>query len=153
VSTDYTRDAANNIISRTTTDASNNTVTTHYGPGVAMDNNFNVVEKDIGLPGDISLTLRPNSTSASTLTASITNLQGATIATVDADGALTGTFTYDPFGNLMQSNGELSGLNNGQPLNTTNDASFGWAEAASKGAEVNFAKPLSKWATESTSQA
>jgi RHS repeat-associated protein len=104
-----------------------------------MDANFNVIEKDIGLPGDISLTLRPNSTSASTLTASITNLHGDTIATVDADGALTGTFTYDPFGNLMQSQGELTGLNGGLPLNTANDASFGWAGGASKGAEVNFA--------------
>lgn len=96
-------------------------------------------EKYIGLPGDVSLTLRPGSTSASSVTASLTNLHGDTIATVDADGTLTGTFSYDPFGNLMKSGGELSGLNNGLPLNTENDASFGWAGGASKGSEVSLA--------------
>jgi RHS repeat-associated protein len=63
---------------------------------------------------------------------------GSTIATVDADGALSGTYAYDPFGNLVSNSGELSSLNNGQPLNITNDASYGWEGQNDKSTEVNF---------------
>jgi YD repeat-containing protein len=110
VNTSYVRDALGDIIARTTTDGSGNTVTTNYGPGIVLDTSFNVIEQDVGLPGGVSLTIRPQDSSAGYLSASMTNLQGDVIATTDADGALTGTYSYDPFGNLMSSAGELTNV-------------------------------------------
>jgi len=72
------------------------------------------------------------------LAASITSLRGEVIATTDADGSLTGTYSYDPFGTLMQSNGGLASLNHGLPVNASNGASFGWAGGAGRGTEVTM---------------
>lgn len=142
-STTYVRDVTDRVIARTTADGTN-TVTTNYGftggsgPSFAMDSSYNITEKYLALPGDLSLTIRPQSTSASYQTASLANIHGDTMATVDADGALTGSYAYDPFGNLISSNGELTNLNHGQALNTANNASFGWAGGADKATETSF---------------
>lgn len=134
-STTYVRDANDNIIARTTSNGTTST-TTKYSFGVAMDSGLHIQEEYLSLPGDISLTIRPDSHSASTSTVSITNLHGDTMATLDADGTITGTFAYDPFGNLVTSAGELSNLNNGQPVNAENGSSFGWG---SNGTEATLA--------------
>ena len=134
-STTYVRDVNNRIVSRTTSDGTNST-TTHYAflydsdsPDVAMDASNNITEKYLSLPGDVQLTLRPASTSASYLTASLSNIHGDTMATVDADGTLTGTYTYDPFGVLLSSS---------SPANTTNNASFAWEGQHQKTTETSF---------------
>jgi RHS repeat-associated protein len=142
--TSYVRDANDRIVSRSVNNGTTNT-TTRYGftadgdtPDVAMDTSNNVTEKYLTLPGDLQLTIRPNSTSASYLSASLSNIHGDTMATVDADGTLTGTFQYDPFGQLLSSSGPLANLNNGQPSNTANAASFGWEGQHQKATETSF---------------
>lgn len=44
------RDVAGDIIAKTTTDGSENTVTTKYGPGIVMNSNYCVIEQDLNLP-------------------------------------------------------------------------------------------------------
>jgi RHS repeat-associated protein len=135
-STTYVRDVADRIISRTTNNGTTST-TTNYGftgsgsgPSFAMDTSYNVTEQYLGLPGDLSLTIRPNGTGASAFTASLSNLHGDVMATVDGTQALSGTFTYDPFGNLISAGG--------QPANTANNAAFGWEGSAEKATETSF---------------
>ncbi|HVX58568.1 MAG TPA: PA14 domain-containing protein [Candidatus Saccharimonadales bacterium] len=144
-STTYVRDVEDRIVSRSV-DNGTTTTTTHYGftgdndtPDFAMEASNSLTEKYIDLPGDLSVTIRPNSTSASYETYSLSNIHGDAMATIDADGTVTGTFSYDPFGNLIASSGELSNINDGQPVNTTNNASFGWEGQNSKDTEVQFA--------------
>jgi|GEM_PF-3849112 len=144
-STNYVRDVNDRVVSRATANGTTS-ATTHYGftadgdtPDVAMDTSNNVTEKYLSLPGDVQLTVRPPSTSASHQTASLSNIHGDTLATVDADGTLTGTFTYDPFGQLLSSSGGyLSSANHGQPSNTANGTSFGWEGQHEKATETNF---------------
>jgi RHS repeat-associated protein len=128
-STTYVRDVADRITSRTTSNGTS--TTTNYGftgsggPSFAMDTSYNVTEKYLSLPGDLSLTIRSQST-----TVSLANIHGDTIAITDGTGTLTGTFAYDPFGNLISAGG--------QPANTTNDASFGWEGSAEEATETSF---------------
>jgi hypothetical protein len=61
---------------------------------------------------------------AAAQTASLNNLQGDVIATVDGTEAISGTYSYDPFGN------QIGGST--LPGNTTNSASMGWAGGADK---------------------
>lgn len=64
---------------------------------------------------------------AAAQTASLTNLAGDVIDTVDGDDE-SGEFSYDPFGNLISTGG--------QPSNASNDASFGWAGGAGRFTEA-----------------
>jgi RHS repeat-associated protein len=96
-----------------------------------------VIEKFLSLPGDVQLTIHPASTSASYLTASLANLHGDTLATVNADNAVTGTFNYDPFGNLVSTTAPAL-LNGGNPNNTVNGGTFGMKGQSQKETEVNF---------------
>ena len=49
------------------------------------------------------------------------------MATVDGNQALSGTFSYDPLGNLVKStDGSGTSTNNASPSNTANASSFGW---------------------------
>jgi RHS repeat-associated protein len=139
----YARDVSDRVIARTTNDGSTS-MTTRYGfagdddtPDVVTDTNNNVLEKLLSLPGDVQLTIHPASTSASYLTASLANLHGDTLATVNADNAVTGVFNYDPFGNLLDTTAPAL-LNEGQPNNTVNGGAFGMKGQSRKETEVDF---------------
>jgi len=82
-----------------------------------MDEDTNVIEKYLQLPGGALFTNRPNeSTNAKKKTYSLPNLHGDAMLTTDAAGAQTGTFTYDPFGKLVGTT---------VPNNLTGAASYG----------------------------
>lgn len=110
--------------------------TTNYGftgtgASFAMNSSDTITEDYPTLPGGLTLTLRPGQTGAASQTASLSNLHGNVIATLDGTNTLNGTFTYDPFGNLISTGG--------QPTNTTNSAAFGWAGASGKFTETALA--------------
>ncbi len=123
--TTYERDAQSRLTKRT---AVNGTTTTNkYGyttsadtPDLLLDNAGAVVEKYLQLSGGVLLTVR----SASKVY-SLPNIHGDTMATTDADGALVGTFTYDPFGNTAVS-----------PNNTAAGSTFGWVGQHEKTTEA-----------------
>ena len=128
-STNYTLDAADRVISRTVSDDGDATTTDYgftgsSGPSFAMNTSGTILQDYLSLPGGLNLTIDPGQTGAASQTASLSNIQGDVIATLDGDNNLSGTYSYDPFGNLISSSG--------QPSNTTNSAAFGWEGANSK---------------------
>lgn len=127
-STTYGYDAADDITARNTNNGSGTTSTlygyTGSGDSFAMNNSLTVTQDYVSLPGGLSLTINPGQTGAAALVASLSNIEGNVIATVDGDEDESGEFTYDPFGNPVGSSG--------QPGNSTNNAAFGWAGGADK---------------------
>jgi RHS repeat-associated protein len=126
-STTYTRDAADRIVKRTVNNGT--AITTNYGftgnsGSFAMNTSYIVTEDYLSLPGGLSLTIHPGQSGATAQTASINDIHGDVIATVDGTQAISGTFSYDPFGNLVGG----STL----PGNTANSASMGWKGSAGK---------------------
>nr|WP_239063305.1 PA14 domain-containing protein [Streptomyces sp. SID13031] len=126
---DYNRDVQNRIISRFT--SGTNTSSTWYGftgagdtPDFTRDSNWNITEKYFQLPGGVLLTKR----SASTVF-SLVNVHGDVMATTDASGAQTGTFTYDPFGNPVATS----------PNNTATGSTYGWVGQHEKDTESALA--------------
>jgi len=93
------------------------------------DANGTLQEKYLQLPGGVLLTIRPAQTGAANQVFSIPNIHGDTMATTDANGTATSTFTYDPFGNAVSG---------GSPNNTANAASFGWEGQHEKDTEAGF---------------
>lgn len=82
------------------------------------NSNWDVVEKDVQLPGGVMMTVKPQSTGNAQKTYTLPSYLGRTLMTVDAAGTNSSTgngplssFTYDPFGNI------LAGSTN--PNNTT----------------------------------
>ena len=131
-STTYARDVTGSIVSRVVSTGSGSTTTnygfTGSGSSFAMNSSYTVTEDYLSLPGGLSLTIRPGQSGAASQTASLSNIHGNVIATLDGTNTLNGTFTYDPFGNLVSTGG--------QPGNTTNGAAFGWAGASGKFSET-----------------
>lgn len=107
--TSFSRDVQNRIISREHKDtAGTSTGSVKYGftgsgdtPDFLTDNAGTVVQKYLTLPGDVLVTIKPQSTSAGATTYSLPNLHGDIFATVNADGALASTFMTGPFGETL----------------------------------------------------
>jgi len=97
----YTRDTTGGIIERQVT-GQNPEPLVRYGAGAAgssltMDNQNNIIETTISLPGGASVTI-----GSSSETWSYPNLSGSTAATANAAGAKQGaTRTYDPDGKAL----------------------------------------------------
>lgn len=142
----YTRDVNNRVIRRDEMrDGVRATAVYGFtGTGDAPDLVFSARGsrrvRHVELPGGTLLTLSddngepwgrvnvPNSGTDSGTTLSLMNVHGDAMATTDADGQLTGTFHYDPFGVLLTPH----------PLNSIDDTSYGWVGQHQKLTEGNL---------------
>jgi RHS repeat-associated protein len=95
------------------------TTNTYYGytgagdtPDFAMTPTGSLIERYVQLPGGVELTI-----AASTKTYSLPNVHGDVMATTNASGTQTGTYTYNPFGKLVGSTA---------PGNMTGGDSLSW---------------------------
>jgi RHS repeat-associated protein len=123
--TDYTisfnRDVQDRIVYRAQSGLRTNATNYYYTgtddtPDYARSGGV-LSEKYFQLPGGVLLTVRPPQTGNAQKTYSLVNIHGDTMATTDASGTQTGTFQYDPFGQVI---GTTS------PNNTTPGATMGW---------------------------
>lgn len=103
--TTYLRDTTDRIMRRTTTVNGATSNDSFYGftgsgdsPDLVTDANGAVVQKYVTLPGGVTVTIKPQSTSAGAATYSLSNLHGDTMATVNADGTPTIIAPTGPFG-------------------------------------------------------
>jgi len=108
--TTFTRDVQNRIITREQKSSGTTTSAVSYGftgsgdtPDFLLDSNGDVTQKYVTLPGDVLVTIKVNSQSASATTFSLPNIHGDVFATVNADGALLSTFMAGPFGEALPS--------------------------------------------------
>lgn len=106
---EYTRDATDRIIRRvakengsTISDERHVYTGSSSSPAAILDASDTVIAKYISLPGNVNVKFNPQSTSAGAVTYSLSNIHGDTMATVDADGAVTGTYITGPFGEKLQ---------------------------------------------------
>jgi RHS repeat-associated protein len=107
-------------------------------PDFVRDVNWNVIEKNLSLPGGVMLTVKPQeSVNNNKKQYSLPNIHGDTLLTANAAGTNTSngngplnSFGYDPFGNVLPS----SVL----PANTAN-GSYGWVGQHQKLSETQFA--------------
>lgn len=121
---EYVRDATDRIIGRVSTDDSSITSYEKHvysggssSPSAVLNASDTVIAKYVSLPGGVNVKINPQSTSAGATTYSLANIHGDTMATVNADGALIGTYLTGPFGeSLTQSN----------PTNATSDTTYGY---------------------------
>lgn len=111
---------------------------TYYGytadgdsPSFVTDGAGTVVQKYLTLPGGVTITVKPQSSSAGAVTYSLSNLHGDTMATVDADGLATVQAPTGPFGEMLPSSGK--------PNNTVDGASFAYVGRAKKTTDTDFA--------------
>lgn len=123
-----TRDVQNRIATRTLVNGT--TTTNKYSftgaggtPDLLLDNSKAVVEKYFQLPGGILLTKKSSSS-----VYSLVSVHGDILATTDAIGAQTGTFSYDPFGNPVAAS----------PNNTATGSTYGWVGQHEKDTETAF---------------
>lgn len=125
VETKYTRDAQDRIIGRE--QKVNNSVTSRvtYGftgsgdsPDFLLDESGDVLQKYIMLPGDVLVTIKPQSNSAGATTYSLPNIHGDIYATVNADGQLISTHATGPFGETLP--------NQIMPNNTTSGTTWNY---------------------------
>lgn len=106
--TTYARDAQDRIISRERKESGTTTANVNYGftgsgdsPDFLLDGNGDVTQKYVTLPGDVVVTIKPNSTSTGATTYNLPNIHGDTYLTVDADGAVKSTHQTGPFGEQL----------------------------------------------------
>lgn len=104
----FTRDVQDRIVGREQKDNGNTTSNVAYSftgsgdtPDALLDANGNVMQKYLTLPGDVIVTIKPNSTSAGATTYSLPNIHGDVFVTVDADGQLKSTHMTGPFGEQL----------------------------------------------------
>lgn len=123
--TTYSRDAQNRIVTREHKESSIVTGSVAYGftgsgdsPDFLQDNSGTVTQKYLSLPGDVIVTIKPNSTSAGATTYSLPNIHGDIMATVDADGQVEASHTTGPFGEALP-----GGVT---PANTTDGTSWNY---------------------------
>lgn len=121
----FTRDSQDRIIGREHKENGNTTSNVGYGftgsgdsPDFLLDSNGDVTQKYVTLPGDVIVTIKPQSTSAGATTYSLPNIHGDVYATVNADGALIATHQTGPFGEALS--GQTS------PFNTANGTSWNY---------------------------
>jgi len=104
----YDRDVQGRIVARYH-DVNNVTQDEYYynftasgdTPDYARNAAWQIAEKYIDLPGDVQLTIRPLQTGNAKNTYSLANIHSDVIATTNTSGTLTGSYIYDPFGNLV----------------------------------------------------
>lgn len=133
---EYTRDVTDRIVGRVSTD---NTSTVSYekhvysggssSPTAVLDSNDTVITKYISLPGGVNVKINPQSTSAGATTYSLSNVHGDTMATVNADGTLTGTYITGPFGEKLEETA---------PSNATADTTYNYVGKHHKITESSF---------------
>lgn len=106
--TTYGRDVNNRIYHRVYSVNGTALDNSYYGftgtsddPSFLTDTNGTVVQKYLNLVGGIKVTIKPQSTSAGATTYSISNIQGNTMATVNADGTPTIIAPNGPFGEKL----------------------------------------------------
>lgn len=104
----YERDVTNRIYHRTYKINGVENSNFYYGftdsgdsAGFLQDANGTIVQKYLNLVGGVKVTLRPQSTSASAATYTLSNIQGNAMATVDADGTTTIIVPSGPFGESL----------------------------------------------------
>lgn len=81
------------------------------GPSFVRDSSFNIVERDVQLPGGVLMTIHPQQTTkANIYSYNLPNAFGNTLLTLDGNGGNIstgsgpqGSFIYDPFGNPITS--------------------------------------------------
>lgn len=129
--TTYTRDAQDRIIKRLVKNGTTTTSEVGYGftgsgdtPDVLLNSANQVVQKYLTLPGDVIVTIKPQSTSAGATIFSIPNIHGDVMATVNADGAITGKFMTGAFGETLPV--KPAQLTAGMPGNTATGTSWGY---------------------------
>ena len=98
-------------------------------PDLLLDGSNAVMEKYLQLAGGVLLTVRPGQSGGASRVFSLPNVHGDIMATTDASGAQTGTFTYDPFGNKAGTS---------LPDNTATGSTFGWVGQHEKVNETAF---------------
>jgi RHS repeat-associated protein len=113
--TEFRRDAGGRVLVRKQSKLTNGVSTTvsetKYGyttggdsPDFITDMSGGVLRKVYALPGGITMTSSPTeSLQAKQRTYSIPNFHGDVMLTTDYSGLKSGTFTYDPFGNQLDS--------------------------------------------------
>jgi RHS repeat-associated protein len=99
-------------------------------PDYVRNASWQIAEKYIDLPGDIQLTIRPLQTGNAKNTYSLANIHGDTIATTNTAGTLTGSYVYDPFGQVIGS---------ATPNNQAGTASNAWVGNNQKLTETDIA--------------
>lgn len=126
----YTRDALDRIVKREVKDNGSTQSDVRYGytgegdaSDFLLDATGNVVQKYVTLPGDVLVKIKPQSTSAAATTYSLPNLHGDVMATVNADGALTGKYITGPYGETLPVSPSGFG---GTPTNTADGTSFNY---------------------------
>lgn len=104
----FTRDAQDRIISREHKENGTTNSSVTYGftgsgdtPDFLQDSAGNVKQKYLTLPGDVIVTIKPDSTSAGATTYSLPNIHGDVYLTVDADGQVKSTHQTGPFGEQL----------------------------------------------------
>lgn len=142
IATYYTRDVQNRIMGRYINTISDWTWKaagdSYYGftgsgdtPDFIRDNDWNVVEKYVTLPGNVLLTIRPNETdTAKKQTFSLPNIHGDVFATTNATGTLTGTTLTGPFGERIE--GQVN------PANSDRNSTYSYVGQHQKLTETNF---------------
>ncbi len=125
----YARDVQNRVTKRVL-DTGSGANEVRYGftgsgdtPDLLLSSSNGVTERYLQLPGGTLLTKR---TSGDVF--SLANVHGDVMATTNASGVQTGTFTYDPFGNPAS----------GSPNNTATDSTYGWVGQHEKTTETAF---------------
>lgn len=89
-----------------------------------LDTTGTITQKYLVLPGDVVVTIKPQSTSAGATTYSIPNIHGDVMATVNADGLLTSKYLTGPFGEVLPVT--PAQLTTGTPHNTVLGTSWGY---------------------------
>ncbi|HEX8182198.1 MAG TPA: PA14 domain-containing protein [Candidatus Saccharimonadales bacterium] len=133
----FSRDAQNRIKYRSQDNYGLNqkqTFSGYTGTGDTADfirnTSWTVVEKYQALPGGVLLTIRPTETDAAKKdTYSLPNIHGDVMATTNTNGTSTGSYQYDPFGQLLSSTAAD---------NTTAGNSYGWVGKHQKQTEKDF---------------
>jgi RHS repeat-associated protein len=134
----YNRDVQNRVMSRF---KDNNywatEVGTWYGftgagdaPDFTRDANGTVTEQYLQLPGGVLMTMRPTLAGNAQRVFSLPNVHGDIMATTDAAGVSTGSYSYDPFGQVLGSS---------TANNSADSVSFGWVGQHEKDSEVSLA--------------
>lgn len=150
----YKRDSDNQVIRRTVT-TGGATSNYYYGNAGSSDASFmytnpttkQIVEKYIVLPGGVRLTLRPTeTTTANQMKASLANLHGDTLRTINGLGAVdSGIHLYNPFGKQIVASSAFSTANPAltlagatSPANMQGNQTAAWAGAHKRTNESIF---------------
>ncbi len=134
----YQRDTSGRISTRVSKQGGNVISNEKYvftgsgsSPDAVLDASGAITQKFISLPGGIKVTIKPQSTSASMITYSLSNIHGDVMATVNADGMLTGKYMTGPFGEALP--------NQVIAKNATIDTTYGYVGGYQKTSESSLA--------------